>query len=70
VGRARRRRRARARLLDLLEERFRRTVESRAPEAEGLEEAVGKVLERREDPYAASRRLYERLLREPVGQAR
>jgi LAO/AO transport system kinase len=69
-GSERRRRRARARLLDLLEERFRRTVESRAPEAEGLEEAVGKVLERREDPYAASRRLYERLLREPVGQAR
>jgi LAO/AO transport system kinase len=68
-GGARRRRRARARLLDLLDERFRRTVEARAPEPEGLEEAVGKILERREDPYAASRRLFERLMREPVGEA-
>jgi LAO/AO transport system kinase len=69
-GSTRRRQRARTRLLDLLDERFRRTVEARAPEAEGLEEAVGKILERREDPYSASRRLFERLLREPVGQAR
>jgi LAO/AO transport system kinase len=68
-GSARRERRARARLLALLDEKFRRTVEARAPEPEGLEEAVERILARREDPYAASRRLFERLVREPVEQA-
>ncbi len=56
-------RRARARLLALLAERFRRDVEASAPEPEGLEEAVGGVLSHREDPYAAVERLYGRLLR-------
>ncbi len=50
--------RARSRLLALLEDRFRRAVESRAPERDGLEEAVRAVLERREDPYSAAGRLF------------
>jgi LAO/AO transport system kinase len=61
-------RRARTRLLALLEERFRRAVESRAPETDGLEEAVRRVRERSEDPYSAAARLFERLVREPVGE--
>ncbi|MDQ5858199.1 MAG: methylmalonyl Co-A mutase-associated GTPase MeaB [Acidobacteriota bacterium] len=67
-GESRAVRRARTRLLALLEERFRRAVESRAPEAEGLEEAVRRVRERSEDPYSAAARLFERLVREPVGE--
>jgi GTPase len=63
-GLRRRTRRVRARLLQLLEERFRRAVESGAGRPEGLEEAVADVLERREDPYAAAGRLYGRLVRE------
>ncbi|HTO86004.1 MAG TPA: methylmalonyl Co-A mutase-associated GTPase MeaB [Thermoanaerobaculia bacterium] len=63
-GRRRRTRRVRARLLHLLEERFRRAVEAGAGRPEGLEEAVADVLERREDPYAAAGRLYGRLMRE------
>ncbi len=59
-------RRARTRLLALLEERFRRAIESRAPESDGLEEAVQRVRERSEDPYSAAARLFERLVREPV----
>ena len=55
---ARRAIRARSRLLALLEDRFRRAVESRAPEPDGLEEAVRAVLERREDPYSAAGRLF------------
>jgi len=62
-GVRRRTRRVRARLLQLLEERFRRAVEDGAGRPEGLEEAVGEVLVRREDPYAAAARLYGRLLR-------
>ena len=54
----RRERRARARLLALLQERFRRAIESRAPEPDGLEEAVRRLLDRREDPYAAAERLF------------
>ena len=65
-GGVRAERRARTRLLALLEERFRRAVESRAPEPDGLEEAVLRVRERREDPYSAAARLFERLVREPV----
>jgi LAO/AO transport system kinase len=61
-------RRARTRLLALLEERFRRAIESRAPEPDGLEEAVRRVRERREDPYAAAAKLFERLVRDPVGE--
>jgi len=62
-GVRRRTRRVRARLLQLLEERFRRAVEDGAGRPEGLEEAVGEVLVRREDPYAAAARLYGRLMR-------
>ncbi len=61
-------RRARARLLALLEERFRRTIDSRAPGPEGFEEAIRRVRERSEDPYSAAARLFERLVREPVGE--
>jgi LAO/AO transport system kinase len=60
-------RRARARLLALLEERFHRTIESRAPEPDGFEEAIERVRERREDPYSAATRLFDRLTREPAG---
>jgi putative protein kinase ArgK-like GTPase of G3E family len=60
-------RRARARLLALLEERFHRTIESRAPERNGLEEAIDRVRDRSEDPYSAAERLFERLVREPAG---
>ena len=55
--------RARARLLSLLEDRFHRAVEARAPEPEGLEEAVASVIAGREDPYSAAGRLFERLMR-------
>ncbi len=61
-GARRRHRRARARLLALLEERFRLAVETSAREPRGLEEAVEKVLARREDPYAAAARLYGSLM--------
>jgi LAO/AO transport system kinase len=63
-GLHRRTRRVRARLIQLLEERFRRAVEAGAGRPEGLEEAVADVLARREDPYAAAGRLYGRLMRE------
>ncbi|MGE5275379.1 MAG: methylmalonyl Co-A mutase-associated GTPase MeaB [Acidobacteriota bacterium] len=61
-GSRRRRRRVRARLLALLGERFRRAVEESAPKPDGLEEAVGEVFARREDPYSAAARLYGRLM--------
>jgi GTPase len=59
-------RRARSRLLGLLEERFHRTIESRAPEPHGLEDAVERLRQRAEDPYSAAARLFERLVREPA----
>ncbi len=65
-GAVRRRQRARSRLLSLLEARFRRAIETRAPERDGLEEAVRRILERREDPHAAALRLFEKLVRETV----
>ena len=61
-GGRRRGRRVRARLLQVLEERFRRAVEESAPKSDGLEEAVGEVIARREDPYSAAARLYDRLM--------
>jgi len=61
-GGRRRGRRVRARLLQVLEERFRRAVEESAPKPDGLEEAVGEVIARREDPYSAAARLYDRLM--------
>ena len=69
-GARRREQRARSRLLALLEERFRRVVETRAPEQAGLEEAIRAVLARREDPYAAAERLFQGLVRVQVGTAR
>ena len=65
-GARRRSLRARTRLLALLAERFRRTVEAEAPRPDGLEEAIEAVLARREDPYSAAARLFARL----VGGAR
>ncbi len=62
-GARRRLRRARSRLLQLLEERFRRDVEASAPQPRGLEEAVEELLARREDPYTAAARLYGKLMR-------
>ncbi len=62
-GARRRSVRARSRLLALLEGRFRRTVEARAPEPHGLEEAVAAVTARREDPYSAAARLFDRFVR-------
>lgn len=62
-GEKRRARRVRARLLALLEERFRRAVEARAPGPEGLEEAVKRLLARSEDPYSAAGRLFTGLVR-------
>ena len=64
-GEKRRAVRARSRLLALLESRFRRIVEARAPEPDGLEEAIASVLARREDPYSAASRLFGRLVLEP-----
>ena len=63
-GARRRAVRARSRLLALLEEKFRRTIEARAPEPDGLEEAVRGIVGRREDPYSAAGRLFERLVRD------
>jgi GTPase len=57
----RRARRARSRLRMLLEERFRRAVETRAPDPGGLEEAVARVAERKEDPYSAASKLFEKI---------
>jgi LAO/AO transport system kinase len=64
-GARRRAMRSRSRLLALLEDRFRRAVEARAPEPDGLEEAVRAVAERREDPYSAAGRLFDAIVREP-----
>jgi LAO/AO transport system kinase len=57
--------RARARLLALLEARFRAAVETTAPEPDGLEEATRAVVTRREDPYSAATRLFERVVGSP-----
>ena len=67
---ARRAGRARSRLLGLLEGRFRRAVEARAPEPDGLEEAVRSVAARAEDPYAAADRLFEGVVRRGAGTGR
>ena len=62
--------RARSRLLGLLEGRFRRAVEARAPERDGLEEAVRSVAARKEDPYAAAERLFQSVVRgAPAGRS-
>jgi LAO/AO transport system kinase len=64
-GARRRAVRARSRLVALLDDRFHRAVEARAPEPNGLEEAVSAVAERREDPYSAASRLFDGLVRDP-----
>jgi LAO/AO transport system kinase len=54
----RRRRRARARLEALLDDRFRRRVREHAPEAAGLDEAALRVASGRDDPFSAAERLF------------
>ena len=63
-GPRRRALRARSRLVALLDDRFHRAVEARAPEPDGLEQAVRAVAERREDPYSAASRLFDGLVRD------
>ena len=60
----RRRRRVRARLRALLDERFRASVQTREHQPGGLEEAVRTVSERQEDPYSAAERLFGDVLRD------
>jgi GTPase len=67
-GSLRRERRARARLLALLEDQFRRAVEMQAPDPNGLNAAIERVIQRREDPYSAAAKLFEKVVREPVGE--
>ncbi len=55
-------RRARARLLAILDERFRNAVLDRAGESDGLAEAVARVSARQEDPYAAAAQVFDRVL--------
>jgi LAO/AO transport system kinase len=62
-GARRRDRRARARVVQILQARFARDVEAAAGEPHGLEEEVRDVLARRADPYAAAGRLYSRMVR-------
>jgi LAO/AO transport system kinase len=66
-GFERRRRRVRARLLALLDERFRASILTRESLAGGLDEAVRRVSERREDPYSAAVRLFAVVGGSPVG---
>ncbi len=66
-GFERRRRRVRARLLALLDERFRASILTRESRAGGLDEAVRRVSERREDPYSAAVRLFAAAGGNPVG---
>jgi len=66
-GFERRRRRIRARLLALLDERFRASILTRESRAGGLDEAVRGVIERREDPYSAAVRLFVAVGGNPVG---
>ncbi len=66
-GARRAERRARARLLAVLDERFRRAVLSSAPEAGGLADAAARVAARTEDPYSAASRLFDRVVRERSG---
>jgi len=68
-GPKRRALRARSRLLALVEGRFRRAVEARAPEPNGLEEAVRAVVARKEDPYSAAGRLFEMVVGDPRAAA-
>jgi GTPase len=60
----RRRRRVRARLLALLEERFHRRVAQQAPGPEGLDAAVRRVSRREQDPYGAAADFFARVVPE------
>ncbi|MCA1580105.1 MAG: methylmalonyl Co-A mutase-associated GTPase MeaB [Acidobacteria bacterium] len=62
-GERRAQRRARARLLAVLDERFRREVEAPSRAGGGLAAAVARVAARQEDPHAASARLFEEVVR-------
>ncbi|HLN58621.1 MAG TPA: hypothetical protein VK416_08660, partial [Thermoanaerobaculia bacterium] len=62
-ARERRRRRVRARLLALLDERFRASVQTREDRPGGLDEAVRRVAEREEDPYSAAESLFAAVIR-------
>jgi len=62
-GERRAQRRARARLLAVLDERFRREVEAPSRAGGGLSDAVERVAARTEDPYAASARLFDDVVR-------
>ena len=62
-------RRAAARLLALLDERFRRAVQAQSPAGDGLAEAAAQVAARREDPYSAAARLFGRVV-SPAGAER
>ncbi len=62
-GERRAQRRARARLLAVLDERFRREVEAPSRAGGGLTDAVARVAARTEDPYTASARLFDDVVR-------
>jgi LAO/AO transport system kinase len=68
--RERRQRRVRARLRALLDERFRASIQTRESRPGGLEEAVRRVSDRREDPYSASARLFDDVVGNPVEDRR
>jgi LAO/AO transport system kinase len=61
-GARRAERRARARLLAILDERFRRAVEKPVGAEGGLADAVSRVVARSEDPYAAADGVFERVI--------
>jgi LAO/AO transport system kinase len=69
-ARERRQRRVRARLRALLDERFRSSIQTRESRPGGLEEAVLRVSDRREDPYSASARLFDDVVGNPVEDRR
>jgi LAO/AO transport system kinase len=69
-ARERRQRRVRARLRALLDERFRASIQTRESRPGGLEEAVLRVSDRREDPYSASARLFDDVVGNPVEDGR
>ncbi len=62
-GSERRQRRVRARLLALLNERFRASIQTRESQPGGLEEAIGRVSQRLEDPYSAADSLFADVIR-------
>jgi LAO/AO transport system kinase len=67
-GALRREKRTRARLLGVLAERFRQTLETQPSDGESFQEAIARVVDRREDPYSAASRLFDRLVRETAAR--